>query len=239
MNIRPWIWALCLAPWALSLDDSLVNVQAAGRVVSFRAEDGRTLSGYLAEPAARPSPGVVLVPMLGRPKDDWAGIAQWFADANIMALAIDLPGEYAPADGQELAGWSRDVGAAVSYLTSRPDVRPGAVALVGASLGANLAALAAAANPQVRAVALVSPSLDYRGVRIEAAMRQLGDRPALLIASRRDPYAARSVRELGQGGPGMREMRWSDTPAHGTVLLAREPDLARGLVEWIQRTLGN
>ena len=28
------------------------------------------------------------------------------------------------------------------------------------------------------------------------------------------------------------------TPAHGTVLLAREPDTVRRLVEWFQRTLG-
>jgi alpha-beta hydrolase superfamily lysophospholipase len=231
------MWALCLAPWALTLD-ATVAVEAAGRIVTYRAEDGRTLDGYLAEADARPAPAVVLVPMLGRPKDDWQAVAQRFADAEITALAIDLPGEYAPADPRELAGWSRDVAAAVAYLASRPDVRPGSIGLVGASLGANLAAVAAAADPQVRAVALVSPSLDYRGVRIEGPMRQFGERPALLIASLRDPYAARSVRGLAEAGPGSREIRWSETPAHGTVLLAREPDLVRGLVEWFQQTLG-
>ena len=238
MKRRALIWSFGLSLWAAGLHDTVSRVQAAGRVVTFRADDGRTVSGYISEASTRPAPAVVLVPMLGRPKDDWAAIAQRFADADITAVAIDLPGEYAPADGRELAGWSRDVTAAVAYLASRPDVRPGSIAVVGASLGANLAAVAAAANPQVRAVALISPSLEYRGVRIEGAMRQLGDRPALLIASVRDPYAARSVRELGQGGPGPREIRWSDTPAHGTVLLSREPDLAHALVEWIQRTLG-
>ena len=55
-------------------------------------------------------------------------------------------------------------------------------------------------------------------------MKQYGGRPALLLASLKDPYAARSVRELaGSGGP--RETQWSETPAHGTVLLSREPDL--------------
>jgi dienelactone hydrolase len=222
----------------VTFDDHLVKVHAAGRIVSFRAEDGRTINGYIVEAAARPAPAVVLVPMLGRPKDDWQGIAQRLSEVNVTALAIDLPGEYAPADGRELAGWSRDVSAAVAYLAARPDVRPGSIAVAGASLGANLAALAAAAAPQVRGAALVSPSLDYRGVRIEAALRQLGERPALLIASLRDPYAARSTRELSQVGPGPREIRWSEAPAHGTVLLSRDPEMARALVDWIQRTVG-
>ena len=85
---------------------------------------------------------------------------------------------------------------------------------------------------------LVSPSLDYRGVRIETALRQYGARPALLMASLRDPYAARSVRELTREAPGPREARWAESRAHGTALLASEPDLVRALVEWFQRTLG-
>jgi dienelactone hydrolase len=216
----------------------LVQTQAAGRIVSFRADDGRTINGLLVEANTRPAPAVVLVPMLGRPKDDWDATAQRLAEANVTALAIDLPGEYAPADPRELASWSRDVTAAVAYLFSRPDVRGGSIGIAGASLGANLAAVAAAGDSQVRSLALISPSLDYRGVRIEAAMRQFGARPALLMGSLRDPYAARSIRALADGAPGQRELRWSETPAHGTILLSREPDLSRVLVEWFQRTLG-
>jgi dienelactone hydrolase len=177
--------------------------------------------------------------MLGRPKDDWQAVAQRFAEANITALAIDLPAASLPADGKDAAGWARDVTAAVTYLALRPDVRPGAIGVAGASIGASLAVLAAADAPQIRSVALVSPSLDYRGVRIEGAMRQLAARPALLVASLRDPYAVRSVKELVQDAPGPRETRWSEAPAHGTLLLTRDPDLVRALVEWFQRTLVN
>jgi hypothetical protein len=127
----------------------------------------------------------------------------------------------------------------VAYLASRPaEVRAGAVGILGASLGASLAVVAAAAEQGVRSLALVSPSADYRGVRIEGPLRQYGARPALLVASVHDPYAARSVRELADDPPGIRQMRWSDTAAHGTVLLARDPDVVRSLVEWFQLTLG-
>ena len=176
--------------------------------------------------------------MLGRSKDDWDAVGQRLADANILALAIDLPGLGDAGDSLALAGWSSDVRAAVAYLSSRTDVRAGSIGVAGASLGASLGAIAAAAEPSVRSLALISPSIDYRGVRIDAAMKQYGGRPALLVASSRDPYAARSARELSRDPPGLREVRFSDVPAHGTVLLARDGELVRVLVEWFQRTLG-
>lgn len=213
-------------------------VVAAGRSVSFRSEAGRTVNALVFEPSQRPSAAVVLVPMLGRPKDDWDAVAQRLADANILALAIDLPGLSDPGDSSVLGAWSGDVHAAVIYLLSRPDVRLGAIGIAGASLGASLAALAAAGDPAVRSLALISPSLDYRGVRIDAPMKQYSGRPALLIASAHDPYAARSVRELAKDPPGPRETRFSDITAHGTVLLARDGEAVRTLVEWFQRTLG-
>lgn len=212
---------------------------AAGRIVTFRAADGRMLTGLFLEAGTRPAPAVILVPMLGRSKDDWQGVAQRLADANISALAVDLPALSLPPDPQELLLWHEDLRAAAAFLAGRSgDVRPGAIGIAGASLGANLAVLAAAADASVRSIALISPSLDYRGVRIDALLRQYGARPALLMASLHDPYAARSVRELAQEAPGPREVRWSSVTGHGTLLLSRDPDLVRALVEWFQLTLG-
>jgi len=213
------------------------RARAAGRIASFRTADGRIVSGLFSDAPQRPAPAVVLVPMLGRSREDWQPVVQRLGDVNIASLAIDLPGSSLPGDAAALAAWQADVRAAVDYLSSRPDVRAGSVGVAGASLGATLAALAAAADPRIRSLALVSPSLDYRGVRIEAPMRQYAARPALLIASLRDPLAARTVRELTKAPPGPRETRWAETIAHGSVLLAREPDLVRALAEWFQRTL--
>ena len=229
--------ALGVAAAALLVFTPLL-LDAAGRVVTFPSADGRTLTGLLMEARDRPAPAVVLVPMLGRPRDDWQVVAQRFADANISALAIDLPAAVLPADPAELTGWHAAILAAVAYLAGRPgDVRPAAIGVVGASLGANLAVVAAAADPAIRSIALISPSLDYRGLRIEAPLTDYAARPALLMASVHDPYAARSVRALAQGAPGIREVRWSNVPAHGTALLARDAELTRSLVEWFQRTL--
>jgi dienelactone hydrolase len=230
------IWLLGIVS-AVLLVSQPPTLNAAGRAVMLRTSDGRAIAGLMIEAPNRPAPAVVLVPMLGRGKDDWQAVAQRLAEANISALAIDLPSTTA-SDPAELAGWHSAVDAAVVYLATSPaEVNAAAIGVAGASLGANLAVVAAAANPAVRSLALVSPSLDYRGVRIESPLANYGPRPALLIASQQDPYAARSIRTLAQDAPGPRQLRWSATPAHGTMLLARDPDLVRSLVEWFQLTL--
>jgi pyridoxine 5-phosphate synthase len=216
------------------------------RTIAIRLPDGRSVDALHSDAAQRPAAAVVLVPMLGRGKEDWQPLIDRLVEANLTTLAIDLPGVAAPADSKELASWHTAVVGAVDYLFTRSDVRGSAIGAVGASLGANLAAVAAAADDRIRSLALVSPSTDYRGVRIEGAMKEYADRPALLLASLRDPYAARSVRELAAGAPGgpergaptgLRETIWSEVPAHGTVLLARQPELIRSVVDWFQRTL--
>jgi dienelactone hydrolase len=214
------------------------GADAASRAVTFRSPSGRMVSGSLTETDRAPAPAVILVPMLGRPKDDWQAIADRLAAAGVHALAIDLPSSGLPADLQELQGWHQDIRGAVTFLGTLNGVRPGSVGVAGASLGANLAAVAAAAEPSIRSLALISPSLDYRGVRIEGAMQQYGARQALLAASVQDPYATRSVRELEKLGSGLRTALWSSTPAHGMALLSRDPDIARTLVDWFQQTLG-
>jgi dienelactone hydrolase len=215
------------------------------RTVAIRMPDGRSVNALHAEAAQRPAAAVVLVPMLGRGKEDWQPLIDRLIEANITALAIDLPGVAAPAEAKELVSWNAAVIGAVDYLFARPEVRGSAIGAAGASLGANLAAVAAAADVRIRSLALISPTADYRGVRIEAAMKQYGARPALLLASLKDPYSARSVRELASGapgerpgtGPGLREILWSEAPAHGSVLLASQPALTRSLADWFVRTL--
>lgn len=211
-------------------------VLAAGRTVTFRGADGRQVTAYLNEASRRPAPAVVLLPMMGRPRDDWQAAAQRFADAGITALAMDLPGAGVPAEGAGIEAWRAEVGAAISFLVSR-DVGASSVGVAGASLGASLAAYTAAGDGRVRALALVSPVADYKGVRMGTALKQAGGRPVFLLSSRKDPYSARSIREFTKGVESGFETAWSDAPAHGTVLLAREPDLVRLMVEWFQRTL--
>lgn len=212
---------------------------AQARVVPLVAADGTSLAASVYEPFNQPAPAVVLLHMLGRSRRDWEESAYRLRSAGFLVLALDfrwMASAGAPGERRDLKPLLQDVKAALEYVKARPDVAAGRIGMAGASLGANVAALAAAEDPDVRALALISPSLDYRGLRSEAAMRKYGDRSLLLVASAADPYALRSARELASGGAN-RELLVTETMGHGTMLLARQPDLIDRLVDWFRRSL--
>ncbi len=213
--------------------------------VSFRARDGVNIAASYYQPARRPAPCVILVHMLTRSREDWQVLASRLADAGIAALAIDLRGHGASGPdprvdssaASDLSPDLLDVQAARAFLASRPDLGVTSVGIAGASIGANLAVLAAAADPTIRSLVLLSPGLDYRNLHTEAAMKKYGERPALMIASHEDGYAARSIRRLQKAGTGTREVQLVNGAGHGTAMLSRQPDLVSVILEWFQRTL--
>jgi alpha-beta hydrolase superfamily lysophospholipase len=220
-----------------------VNTAPTQRV-TLRTEDGVPLAATWYEPSSRPAPAVILVHMLQRSRRDWDSFAHRLAGEGIGALAIDLrghgdsPRSWMPDPNSEnaYAQLLLDVKAARRYLAGRSDVQPSRIGVAGASIGANLAALAAAADPSFASLALLSPSLDYRGLRIEPGVKKIRS-PILLVAGSDDAYAARTVRELQKGGGGERQALVLDHAGHGTLMLSRDENLARTLVDWFRRTL--
>ena len=215
------------------------SAEAAGRPVVFQSLDGTTLAGEFYESSNRPSPGVVLVHMLSRNKSDWHGLPDRIRDAGITALTFDLRGHGSSSGSAgDLQAMIQDVRAATQWLATRQNVRPDAIGVVGASLGASLALLAAVDLPQVRVIGLLSPSLDYRGLRTDTALvKRLGARSLWLAASSEDPLALRTLRDMAGETSGPREQMVSSTAAHGTRLLERDDEVGRALVDWLRRSL--
>jgi dienelactone hydrolase len=219
-------------PFAVVVILLAIGVDAAAqRRVTFRSEDGAVLTGAYYEPSVRPAPGIVLLHMLRRSHADWDAAASQLSDAGFAVVALDYRG------GDDVGAYALDVKAAKTFLRERPEVIPGRIGIAGASIGANLAVLDAADDPGVLSIALLSPGIDYKGLRTEAAMKRFGARPALLAGSTKDPYSARTIRHLTTIGPGLREVRLTDSVAHGTVLLSRDAELIPALVDWFKRTL--
>jgi alpha-beta hydrolase superfamily lysophospholipase len=233
----PRTLATAVALWLLM---AAATAAAAGRSVALRASDGTTLSAMVYEPGIQPAPAVVLVHMLTRTHADWNAVAEQLQQAGFVVVAIDLRGHgdsggrYDPSG--DLAVMQQDVQAAVALLHARSDVSRGRIGIAGASLGANLAVLVGAADPSIRSLALLSPGLEYRGVKCEAAMKKYVPRPALLVAASNDPYALRSVRQLATSGA-ENEALTLDAVGHGTLMLVRDPELGARLVDWFKKTL--
>jgi dienelactone hydrolase len=214
---------------------------AEPQTVTFTTRDGVQITASLFLSDRRPAPAVVLLHMMGRSRQDWYGTAQKLTDAGIAALSIDFRRAGQPqvdANGDDdLTDLVLDAEAARAYLAARPEIAPGRIGFAGASVGANVAAIAAGFDEVVRSLALLSPSMEYRNLRVEPALRKFGSRPALLIASSEDPYALRSARALVGMGDGPRELRVLSGAGHGSVMLGRDLDLTTALVDWFLRTL--
>jgi pyridoxine 5-phosphate synthase len=235
--VKEYLAALSVLVLAVLLGST--SAEASGRAVTLSSSDGVTIAGEYFEASTRPAPAVVLVHMLSKNRGEWRDLPDRLRDAGITALTIDLRGHgQSSGSPQDLPAMVQDVRAAAQWLATRPNVKADAIAIIGASLGASLALLAAVDVPAVRALALLSPSLDYRGLRTDMGLvKRLGARTMWLAASSEDPLALRTLREMAAEPSGPREQHVSTILAHGTALLDRDAELSRSLVDWLRRSL--
>ncbi len=220
----------------------LASTASAAISVSLRTDDGVQLAALWQAPG-QPAPAVLLLHSYLRTHADWDAVAAELQQAGFAVLALDLRGHGAsggtiPPDSFQ--PYVRDVKAALAWLEHQPTVTATRIGIAGLSLGATLAVIAAAGDPAVRSVALVSPAADFRGLRADPAMRTFASRSgaALLVAGALDPYGSRSARQFAEVTPGLRDLRIVEgTSANGRALLQARPDLGPALVDWFRRTL--
>jgi pimeloyl-ACP methyl ester carboxylesterase len=113
-----------------------------------------------------------------------------------------------------------DVEASVAWLRSNGVTE---VSCVGASLGANLCLAAAARDPSIVNVVLLSPGLNYHGVK--ASMDGYGDRPVLFVASADDTYGAKTVGILEAKAMGQHHSEMYAHAGQGAKMLSAEASL--------------
>jgi hypothetical protein len=168
----------------------------------------------------------VLLNMLGRTHRDWDA-ARRFVEAGIAVLP-SISGR-APARSAAAAELIMRVararrGARRAWVPG--EVNPSRIGMAGIL---NVAALAAGTMPGWVPRAL-SVSLDYRGLKLS---RRSECAPGPAAGREQRDHALRPRRAVRGRGPQLRVM----SAGHGTVMLAREPDLATALVDWFIRTL--
>jgi dienelactone hydrolase len=214
-----------------------------------------TSDGYELAATFRPAEGtlpagVVLVHMLGSDRHAWQPFAQRLQRAGVASIAFDVRGHGDSRDQPQgrvsfqsfaTAEWMaalNDIDAAVNALREH-GVDPQRIAVIGASIGANLSLNYAADHPDVAAAVLLSPGLEYRGVETQRALQRYVPRPLLLMASEGDAYAAQTCTTLaGEADETFVELRMFPGSAHGTDLLAVSDAAAPQIMQWLELTLG-
>lgn len=214
--------------------------------VSFRTKDDKEIVGDYYRGAAeggRPPEAVLLLHMMPSDRKSWGDFAARLQKAGFPALAIDLRGHGESQDGPN--GYKNfrdadhqasrfDIEAAEAFLSTKGvSLRY----LAGASIGANLALEYAAGHPGMKAMILLSPGLDYRGIKTEPFIERIGGRGIFLAASEEDEESFRAIRTLAQKIvlSANQVVKTFVNAGHGTTILERNPDFMDELVEWLKR----
>ncbi len=131
--------------------------------VRLPGADGTSLGGYLFKPEAGQPPHPALVLLHGFGRNAWTErhLAELAAASGYKVLVLALRG-WLGSDGDSDQGLRQpdDVVAAIDWLRRLPSVDPGRIGLIGASMGGQIALLAAARRPAVRCVAALFPPTD-------------------------------------------------------------------------------
>lgn len=208
----------------------------AAQDLTLKVDDGTQIHA-LAEPVAGSEKGVVLVHMQGRHAGDWSYMGEKLAKSKMQVVMPDLrghgknvpEGQTATLTEADFLAMERDVRAAVAWLRAQGVKQ---VSCAGAALGANLCAKVAADDPQIVNLVVLSPGLNYKGVKIADAVTRYGDRPLLMVASQDDSYAYTTVVKLEERAKDA-EVLLFEKAGSGTKMLSREPELEGTLISWL------
>lgn len=193
----------------------------------------------------------LLLHMMPADRSSWADFQSALAERGISSLAIDLRGhgESTVQDGrninyrnfsdQQHQAAIEDVRSALSWLGAR-GFPTGHVAIVGASIGANLALQAASEQTSIPAVALLSPGEDYHGVRTYYAVEKLQPSQAVWAAGSQgdDDEAYQAAQQITKAVTSTEKLFMPFASAgHGTYLFRSHPGLMADLAGWLSERL--
>lgn len=222
----------------------------APREVRFDTPDGVTIVGELA-PAASPEAGaVILLHQLGSDRSEWAPLVERLhAAPSITTLAIDMRGhgesttsrdgevEFHTFDRDAWARTQEDVLAALAFLTSDASgVRPSRIGAVGSSIGATAVIAAAAREPRIASLAVISPGRAYHGFDALTPMLELGSRGFFAIVSRDETEGVETAEAMARVTH--TDAMVLDATVHGVALFSAEPNTLDRLVDFLRTDLG-
>jgi predicted acyl esterase len=216
----------------------IVPTFAQGDVMSIQVEvaasDGLMLIADLIVPAELEgdAPAILLIHMLGSQRNAYEPLLPYLSDAGFIVLNADMRGHGATGGSQDWDLAEQDIQVWLDWLREQDGVDGTRVAIIGGSIGGNLALIGCANDENCVTAVALSPGTDYRGVAPGDAVESGIN--ALLMASHRDTFAADSIREFFANGTGYVAARMYQGSAHGTNLFNNDLDsVANAIVNWL------
>lgn len=214
--------------------------------VNFVTRDGVTIvANYY--PNQNSKFAAILIHMRPKTKESFDDFAKLLQKEGYTALAIDLRGhgdsvesifgklDYQKFNLDEEKKSIDDLVAASLFLEKNGYPKENQF-LVGASIGANLSFQFLSENPEIKAVVLLSPGLNYRNVILENFKKENLDDKIFIISSKNDLSSISGARELKKWYPKSKYLEFNSAE-HGTDLLDSYPDLKNEIIYWLREKL--
>lgn len=216
--------------------------------ITFTTEDGVLIVGnWVTAPTT--IGGAILLHMYPATKESWSSFQSVLSQRGIASLAIDLRGHgesTKTGDGgtiqhktfteEETKSTLNDVRGAFAWIRSR-GIEPERIAVIGASIGANLALSFLADEPRSPAAVLLSPGLNYHGLQSMDVVDYVAEHQHVWIAASRE-----DDEESVKAGSEIADFLNLDTKAfkklkgagHGTNMLEGDGVLMGEVADWLR-----
>ncbi len=206
--------------------------------ITRNAPDDVTLVAdfYPAPADATDAPVIIALHMLNSNRAAYAPIIPDLHEAGYALLNVDMRGHGESGGARDWEAAIADVADWIAWLDASGQLNEAGLAIMGASIGANVAIISCAESALCAGAIALSPGLDYRGVKPEAALVDgLADRAALLVAAGRDQSSATAIRQMFLNARGAVTARMVAGRAHGTRLFDSDYDSLSGLITlWLE-----
>lgn len=213
--------------------------------IKLLTEDGIEIAGlyWPADGAARRL--ALLLHMMPATKESWSEFAPQLAERGFAVLAIDLRGhgqsrkpddptfDYRLFEDRDHMAKRLDAEAAARWLLDKAGLPESRLAVVGASIGANLAIQFLAEHPDAPAAVALSPGWDYHGVTTPDKVERMRPEQALMVAaSEEDERSYRTDRDLKEIRPDIAVKEFQGL-GHGTTMFVNRPEFMTEVADWL------
>ena len=217
--------------------------QDAFENVQFSSSDGFTIAATLGIPAEPTGVAVVFIHEGESDRSEWGDLPAKCLAEGWVTLAYDIRGHGASSGEWDDAWYSLprfvtgDLKAAVTYLENLRQIDIGSIALVGSSVGGNVACAMSDHHPKIATT--VSISAKTTAVQSLRNSAKLALDTVYHIASQGDEDGDRAAwaYELFQRTSSSRKLEIIQGSEHGVSCFDEDPTLPSRIIDWLVRTI--
>ncbi len=190
----------------------------------------------------------LLLHMMPATKESYLDFQNKLGENKISSLALDLRGHgkslikqngnllsYQNFTDKDHQKKIYDLDAGVEFLIKNGFLKD-KIFLVGASIGANLALWYASQNPEIKAIVLLSPGLNYRGITTKDKLASLKENQSVFLyaGGALDSYSNETVKELAntKTKANIHTVIFEDAE-HGTSIFKSHPEFMQDIINWL------